>query len=282
MFYKEIFLQKGRPAAGRAARAEPGQEATGPERASSGKEGASKMEEVRITRWPLTVFLLAINILIWAGITFSKSLVLMQLATKSNAALLQGQWWRFLTAGYLHQLPLHLLMNGMAIWNLCPLMEEFYGVRRTFVIYTTATITGFLLSFFWTPALSLGASAGIFGLMGALIAVDLHHKTSFNRKLQVNLLLNAGFGLFIGSLSIFPMDNAAHLGGLVGGFLCGWLAGLPRPYDDEREKIWSVANLVCWGLTIYAFYLVLAIWWQIPTMKAPVKVVTPPPIRSTV
>lgn len=198
--------------------------------------------------------LLLVNSALYLAIVMSNSYALPRLGVKSVPDILQGEWYRLITAGYLHTQFFHIFMNMIGLYNLGPLVEEIYGTRRMFVIYTVATITGFLGSSAWLPmAHSLGASAGIFGLLGALIAYGMHSKSFAARHIQQQCLINAGIGFVMGGF--LPMiDNAAHFGGLVGGFGVAYAAGLPGWIDDSREKFWGVASLVSLLLTFYAFY----------------------------
>lgn len=201
-----------------------------------------------------TGLLLLVNSALFLAVLLSKNEAFLLFAAKTLPGLAAGQWWRLLTAGYLHINPMHILMNMMSLYNLGPLAEEMFGTRRMFTIWTVSTICGFLLSAVWTPAPSIGASAGIFGLMGALIAAGVMSQHPYAKYLQQQLLINAGLGFLIGSLPMFPIDNAAHLGGMIGGFGTAWVARFPRPYDDAREKLWSLVSIVSLALTIYAFY----------------------------
>ncbi len=198
--------------------------------------------------------LLLVNSALYVAIAFAGARMLPQYGAKWLPAILGGDWYRLITAGYLHTQFFHILMNMMGLYNIGPIVEEIYGTRRLFTLYTVATIVGFTLSAMWSPRVpSLGASAGIFGLLGALIAYGVHSKSFAARHLQTQCLMNAGIGFIMGGF--LPMiDNAAHLGGLIGGFGVAYFAGLPRWVDDTREKFWGLASLVSLLLTLYAFY----------------------------
>jgi rhomboid protease GluP len=213
--------------------------------------------------------ILIVNVLFFLFNTVSGSRGLVQYGEKWLPAIQNGDWYRLLTAGYLHQglsfgprTPswlvlvqfLHITLNMMGLRNVGTIVEEIYGTRRMFAAYTGATILGFTLSAMWAPRVpSLGASAGIFGLLGALIAYGVHSRSHVARRLQTVCLMNAGIGFIMGGF--LPMiDNAAHLGGLIGGFVVAWLAGLPRWVDDTAEKTWGLVSLVSLLVTLYAFW----------------------------
>lgn len=216
--------------------------------------------------------ILLVNVLVFAANTISANRGLVQYGEKWLPAIQSGEWYRLITAGYLHQglsfdarTPkwlllvqfLHIFLNMMGLYNVGTIVEEIYGTRRMFAIYTAATVTGFALSAMWAPRVpSLGASAGIFGLLGALIAYGVLSKSLVARRLQTVCLMNAGIGFIMGGY-MQMIDNAAHLGGLIGGFAIAWLAGLPHWVDDETEKTWGLVSLVSVLITLYAFWEVL-------------------------
>jgi len=181
---------------------------------------------------------------------------LFQFGAKWNPAILQGQWWRLITAGFLHGGLLHILMNSWALMDVGAHVEETYGSPRLMVFYLLATILGFFASAWWSNSLSVGASAGLFGMIGAMIAVGVRHNTSMGSEIRGLYIRWAIYGLLIGLLPGLRVDNAAHIGGLVGGFVCAYLAGEPPPPGGPpplKERLWQYA---AWGsllLTAYAF-----------------------------
>jgi len=198
--------------------------------------------------------LLLVNSALFVAIAVSGADTLPEFGAKWLPAIVRGDWYRLITAGYLHMQFLHILMNMMGLFNLGPMVEEIYGSRRMFSLYTVATFLGFLLSAIWSPrSYSLGASAGIFGLLGALIAYGMHSKSFMAKHIQQQCLVNAAIGFAMGGF--MPMiDNAAHLGGLAGGFGVAYLAGLPDNSTAAKEKFWGAVSLASVLVTLLAFY----------------------------
>jgi rhomboid protease GluP len=213
--------------------------------------------------------ILIVNVLVFAVNTLTGTQALVDYGSKFLPAIQNGDWYRLITAGYLHMgLSLaprtprwlqvvqvaHVCLNMAGLYNVGTIVEEIYGTRRLFASYTAATLTGYILSAMWMPRTpSLGASAGIFGLLGALIAYGVLSKSLAARHLQTVCLLNAGIGFIMGGF--LPLiDNAAHLGGLIGGFAVAYFAGLPGWIDDTREKLWGLLSLVSLLVTLWAFY----------------------------
>jgi membrane associated rhomboid family serine protease len=160
-----------------------------------------------------------------------------------------GRWWTVLTAGWLHAGLLHIFFNMMWIRQLAPPTSEMYGPSRMIIIYTIAGIVGFTASTLagaFIPILggagfTVGASAPIFGLLGALVYYGRRSGSSVvgdqAKSWAVMLFI---FGFF------FPgVDNWAHLGGFVGGYAT---AKFLDPLRPERLDHLIMA-LVCLAVT---------------------------------
>ncbi len=169
-----------------------------------------------------------------------------------------GRWWTLLSAAWLHGNLLHILFNMMWVRQLAPATAELYGTARTVIIYTASAIAGFLLSscaglifgampiiFLRGAAFTVGASAPIFGLLGALVLYGRRGGSSYishQAKSFAVILFVFGF--------IMPgIDNFAHLGGFLGGYLTArWL----DPLQPERGDhiVAAIACLVVTALSI--------------------------------
>jgi rhomboid protease GluP len=166
-----------------------------------------------------------------------------------------GDWWRLITAGYLHGGILHIGMNMWALMDIGPQVEEIYGTPRLVAIWTAATILGFFLSFYFGTRLSIGASAGLFGIIGAMIAVGTLHRTALAQAIKAAYVRMAVYGIAIGLLGFLPIDNAAHIGGLAGGFGMAWLAGIENRDGGAKDRLWRGVGVACVALTLFAFVL---------------------------
>jgi rhomboid protease GluP len=191
---------------------------------------------------------------------------LFDFGAKFGPAIRAGQWWRLITAGFLHGGFFHIAMNSWVLYDLGAQIEENYGTPRYLLIYLLSTFTGFSASFYWNPGLSIGASAGIFGLIGAMIALGLKAGSLHGRAMSSHYTrwaaIMIGLGLLpTGMLFGMAFDNAAHIGGLAGGFAIAYLAGTPRR-TGVAEHIWRAAGWVSVGVTCVAFYY-MARWLMI-------------------
>jgi rhomboid protease GluP len=178
------------------------------------------------------------------------------------AILTYGQWWRLVTAGFLHGGLLHIGMNMWVLFDLGAQVEEVYGGARLIVFYFVATVLGFLASTYWTAALSVGASAGIMGLIGAMIALGVQHRaSSMGVAIRGMYVRWAVYVLIFGLLPGLHIDNAAHLGGLAGGFGVAYLAGTPRIGTAFSERLWRGLAALCVLLTAGSF-LEMYLWFS--------------------
>lgn len=189
-----------------------------------------------------------------SGVMDIDPVVLVNFGGKFNRYMVMlGQWWRLVTAGFLHGGLFHILMNSWVLFDLGAQVEEVYGASRLLVFYFVATVGGFAASTYWSPALSVGASAGIFGLIGAMIALGLRHNSAMGSAIRGLYIRWAVYGLLFGLLPGFRVDNAAHIGGLGAGFVAAYLAGMPRYGSPHVERLWQVAAGACVLLTAYCF-----------------------------
>jgi len=171
---------------------------------------------------------------------------------KFGPAIAAGQWWRLVTAGFLHGGLLHILMNSWVLFDLGAQVEEVYGGARMLVIYFAANFLGFYVSYMWRPeAVSVGASAALFGLVGAMLAVGTRYKSTLGsavRSVYIRYLI------YLLLFSLLPgIDMAAHVGGLAGGFGVAYLAGVPHYEGAGRERFWRVSAGIAVLLTIICF-----------------------------
>lgn len=127
----------------------------------------------------------------------------------------EGEWWRLLTAAFLHYGPLHLGMNMLVLWLLGQGVEQYFGHARFALLYVVAGLAGSAGALLWSPnALTVGASGAIWGIMGAAIVLERRRIYVFGGQAMMLLLLNVAITLFIPGISI-----GGHFGGLVGGVL---------------------------------------------------------------
>ncbi|MBU1363267.1 MAG: rhomboid family intramembrane serine protease [Gammaproteobacteria bacterium] len=190
---------------------------------------------LRVPQLRLTPLLMAANVLVFgamllsgAGLWHSQNGVQLAWGANFGPATQDGEWWRLGSAMFLHFGLLHLALNMWALWDGGQWVERMYGHFRFAAIYFVAGLTGNLLSlvFHQGHAVSGGASGAIFGLYGALLSYLWLERSRIQRG-EFRWLFWAAVGFSVVSivfgLMVPGIDNAAHIGGLIGGLLMGIL-----------------------------------------------------------
>ena len=154
---------------------------------------------------------------------FYIDLDVLNFGAKSNILIQQGEIWRLLTCAFLHANLVHIICNMYSLYIIGPEIQQIYSTKKYLIIYIISCITSSLLSYFMSPnSISVGASGGIFGLMGALLAFAIIERHKIQKKYLSSLMQIIGINLFIG-LSIKNIDNFGHIGGLMGGIVVGYI-----------------------------------------------------------
>ena len=164
------------------------------------------------------------------------------------------QYWRLITAIFLHANLLHLLVNGLALFQLGRLYELMFGTRRFLLIYFAAGLGGTIASTISTlrdPGASVGASGAIFGILGAFIfsvrRSPLWRQNPMARNLVAQcvfwMIANLVIGFTIPRIENAPqIDNAGHLGGLAVGLLLGLLLPHRVPPPPPAQVVIDVPS----------------------------------------
>jgi rhomboid protease GluP len=197
-----------------------------------------------------TVMILLINTALFVAQYFLPEV------TKAGASLpafmMQGQYWRLITAGFLHAGLFHIAMNSWVLFDLGAEVESFYGTSRMILFYIVSTITGFAASsHIGGGHVSVGSSAGIFGLIGAMLAFGFTDRSSLGMQVKSLYTRWVIYGLV---MSFLPgVDFWAHVGGFSGGFLAGWLASTPRARLMWKEPLIKALAGISIAITVLAF-----------------------------
>jgi rhomboid protease GluP len=173
-----------------------------------------------------------------------------------------ARWWTILSAPWLHGGILHIVLNMMSVRNLGPAVTHFYGGSRTIIIYIAAGAAGFLASslagayltflpgFLHGGDFTVGASAGVFGLIGAVLHYGRRGGSAHLRELATRWIIT---GLAFGFM-LPRIDNWAHMGGLLGGYLVSfWL----DPLLPERG-VHTIVAVAALALSVAAVLLSVA------------------------
>ncbi|WP_162297848.1 rhomboid family protein [Halalkalibacillus sediminis] len=190
------------------------------------------------TKW--TFVLIIINLIVFFLMetqgSSTNSLHLIDWGAKYNYAISEGEIWRFLTSMFLHIGIFHLMMNMIALYFLGEITEKIYGSKRFLFIYFLAGFTGGIASYATNDAVAAGASGAIFGLFGALLFFGLHYKELFFQTMGRSLLIIIGINIVFG-LAVPQIDNGAHIGGLIGGFIASQIIHLPKKTEGTKQVV---------------------------------------------
>lgn len=179
-----------------------------------------------------------------------------------------GEWWRIITSTFVHLGLIHLGFNMYVLYLYGPVVERMYGSLEYALIYLLCGAGGSVLTILWDPTqFAAGASGAIFGIIGLLFAVSRRHHAVLGREARSMM---AGIGTYLVFLLVFTfvmprISWTGHLGGLVVGFVLGWL--LPPTGVATLGSLWRSPTgeqlnrgmPVALRLAIYAAVLVVLV-----------------------
>ena len=164
-----------------------------------------------------------------------------------------GEFYRLLTGTFIHIDFIHLLCNLYALFIVGGMVEGYYGRKKYVIIYFVSAITGSLLSICMSDGFSIGASGAIFGLLGSILYFGYHYRVYFGSVILGRIVPIIIINLAIGFM-ISGVDNFAHIGGLVGGFLISKALGI-----NSKDKTSDKVNGIIMTVIYIVFLIVLGI-----------------------
>jgi rhomboid protease GluP len=213
---------------------------------------------------------------LWAG--FPQG-VLYSFGAKTNYLIgSEHQWWRLLTAIFIHVNLPHLLINMYGLWVIGPWVEKLYGSAKFVVFWVATGVAGVVASYLSVipgahPGLlasflikgyddpSAGASGALFGMVGVLFVFGLKYRRElpegFKRAFGTGLLPIILLNLAIGFVGRGVIDNAAHLGGLLSGAALAAVVSYKRPGQSTGVTIaWRAAQVICLLVIAVCFFMI--------------------------
>ncbi|GAB4256510.1 MAG: rhomboid family intramembrane serine protease [Deferrisomatales bacterium] len=142
-----------------------------------------------------------------------------------------GRWWTLLAANYLHGSVLHIFFNMAAIHQLGPLVLREYGLHRTVVLYTLGGVLGFWVSYVAGVHLTIGASAALCALIGAMLYYGRSRGGAYGQAV-FQQIWGWALGIFLFGLLVPGINNWGHGGGMA----AGWLLGMALGYRERRRE----------------------------------------------
>lgn len=203
----------------------------------------------------VTPVLIAISTLIFVTMVLTGSSImsptsenLMKWGANFGPSSTSGEYYRLLTAAFVHIGIIHIVFNMACLFDLGLATERVYGSVSFLLLYILSALGGSVASMVVQPAIvSAGASGAVFGTAGALLAFFIRNKDDLPPGLFSRQVKNMGgfvvYNLIFG-FSISGIDNAAHIGGLATGFLCGYVLCPTMPYGQSKSRI-TQSIIVC-------------------------------------
>jgi membrane associated rhomboid family serine protease len=225
--------------------------------------------------FPATTALLAINITVFVGMVATGAgflnfdpLAELRWGGNYGPLTLSGEYWRLITAGFIHGGLFHVAVNMWCLFSLGQLSERLFGRLQTFFIYLLTGVGGALLSIAHDPRhMEVGASGAVFGIAGALLAGvkfgNLALSTGEKRAVTRSMIFFVGVNFLLGSgISALGsnIDNMCHLGG----FITGLLVGVPMGGFAQRHRIFQWATLLVTAAILTFGYKELETKYGIP------------------
>lgn len=167
-----------------------------------------------------------------------------------------GEYFRLLTCAFLHIGIVHLLFNMYALYVIGPQVESFFGKFKFTLIYLLSAISASTLSLIFNDnVISAGASGAIFGLLGALLYFGYYYRVYLGNVLKSQIvpiiLINLVFGFVVSGV-----DNAAHIGGLIGGVLTSMALGAPDKNNKADRINGFIVLAIYFGFIVYMAFMI--------------------------
>jgi rhomboid protease GluP len=221
------------------------------------EETSEKAESVFKKKKPVvTMALIMINVLVFISMYLfgngsDDALTLIYFGANVKELVQAGEFYRLITSSFLHIGILHLLCNMYCLYVIGSQIESFFGKWKFLIIYLFSAICGNLLSIATGTSISAGASGAIFGLFGSLLYFGYHYRVYLGSVIRSQIIPLIVLNLLIGFV-FTNVDNAAHIGGLVGGALITSFLGV-KYKSTTSEKI--NGGIITTIFTIFLIYI---------------------------
>lgn len=215
-------------------------------------ENIFKQKKVVITNIiiALCVIVFAATVLSGGNILGINGIILYLFGANIKEAVVAGEVYRLITAAFLHASIFHLLFNLYALYIIGNQVENYIGKFKFLIVYLISAISGSLMSCIFNTSISVGASGAIFGLLGSLLYFGYHFRLYLGSVLKTQIIPLIILNLCLGFLDS-SIDNAAHIGGLIGGYLSTMALGI-KGKSNKSDRI----N----GTIVLIMYLVFMIY----------------------
>lgn len=221
---------------------------------------AKKAEDIFTKKKPvITYALIIINVLVFLAMyIFGKgsedTLTLLLFGANYPVLVRAGDYYRLITSAFLHAGLLHLIFNNYALYVIGSQLESFLGKAKFLIIYLVSAICGSLMSMLFSDGISVGASGAIFGLLGSLLYFGYNYRVYLGTVLKSQIIPLIIINLVIGFITP-GIDNAAHIGGLLGGLGMTMALGIKYKTSTFEKVNGKIIMAVYIGFLIFmAFF----------------------------
>lgn len=209
----------------------------------------------------ITNIIIALCIIVFAAMILSggnilgiNGIILYIFGGSIKEAIVSGQIYRLITCAFLHGSIFHLLFNVYALFIIGNQLENYIGKFKFLIVYLGSAICGSLMSCIFSQGISVGASGAIFGLLGSLLYFGYHFRLYLGSVLKTQIIPLILLNLLLGFLDN-TIDNAAHIGGLIGGYLITMILGI-KGKSSKSDRINGVIVLSLYILfMIYILFI---------------------------
>lgn len=199
----------------------------------------------------ITYVLILINVLVFLiSILFDMKEEVILYGGNHRELIRLGDYYRLITSMFIHVDLLHLLCNCYSLYVVGNQIESFFGKTKYLIIYFGSGIIASLLSICFNTSFSIGASGAIFGLLGSILYFGYHYRLYLGNVLKTQIIPLIILNLLIGFAST-GIDNAAHIGGLIGGVLVSMICGLKYKSNKVERFNGILMTIILLSVIIY-------------------------------
>ncbi len=215
-----------------------------------------KAEDVFSQKKPIVTYtLIGLNVIIFLlmyifGNGSEDVITLIRFGASVPDFIKAGEYYRLITSAFLHIGLLHLIFNNYALYIIGSQLESFLGKPKFLTVYLVSALCGNLMSLLFTTGISAGASGAIFGLLGSLLYFGYHYRVYLGNLIHSQVIPVIILNLVIGFITP-GIDNAAHIGGLIGGMLITMALGLKYKSNKSDRINGIILTTIFIGFLIY-------------------------------
>lgn len=220
-------------------------------------EESKSVEKVFKIKKPfITYGIIALNIIVFIlmyifGNGSTDPFTLIKFGANYRGTIAYSEFYRLVTCAFLHIGLLHLAFNSYSLYVIGVQLESYFGKAKYCAIYLLSAMSASLMSIIFSDSISAGASGAIFGLLGALLYFGYHYRVYLGGVLKSQIIPLIIINLLFG-FTTTGIDNAAHIGGLIGGVLIAMAVGVPNKSEKQDIVNGIIMSIIYF---IFLFYM---------------------------